>query len=114
MQGHGIQRFCNAGFEKCCLNRIKVEPCWDAHKFLCYAGCPLQMSIVLIAVYYLRRGIIPYGRKRIVRKCYTNLTKKVISVPIILLSSSVKQKLAFHKDLQYLIRSSCVQGPKRI
>lgn len=62
----------------------------------------------------LRRGIIPYGRKKIIRKCYTNLSKKVISVPTILLSSSVEQKLAFHKDLQYLIRSSCLQGPKRL
>ena len=63
-QGHGIWRFCNAGFEKCCLNRIKVEPYWDAHKFLCYAGRQLQMSIVLIAVYYFAAWNYPIRAKK--------------------------------------------------
>lgn len=73
--------------------------------FLCYAGCSLQMSIVLIPVYYFAARNYPILTKKKVSANVTQICpKKVVLVPTILLSSSVEQKLAFHKDVQYLIR----------
>lgn len=82
--------------------------------FLRYAGCSLQMSIVLIPVYYFAARNYPTDEKTVSANVTQICPKEVFLVPTILLSSSVEQKLAFHKVVQYLIRSTCLQGPRLV
>ena len=83
--------------------------------FLCYAGCSLQMSTVLIPVYcFAARNYPIRTKKQCLQMLHKFAQKRFFLVPTILLSSSVEQKLAFHKVVQYLIRSTCLQGPRRV
>lgn len=94
---------------------MKVEPYWDAQKFSLLSWLFIANGYCTDSGLLFCRTELSHGRKKqCLQMLHKFAQKRFFLVPTILLSISVEQKLAFHKVVQYLIRSTCLQGPRRV